>query len=404
MSFLDNYPGQNVSVLPATPIQNYPQQNFPQAQQGPDLTHLQDVFNQYMSNKQPQNANGLTEQILSNRFQPTSGDVGMSIANNAQSFLAPNMFQPTTPGQVMAQRYTSELSPYTQMLDAQNKAKSSTPSNVQEWQYYNSLSPGDQTRFLGMKRATQGVMIDQFGKMVPIEGAPNALGQVKFGEFSGEQNAKNTSDLQFKPQIAGGEAQQRQAAELNYAAPIAAQKKAGEDLGTKIGAYREDLSVLPQLQQAASELSQLGKTATYTVGGQLVNNAMRQSGAPVPQGAIDRAAYISKVDNQILPLLRRTFGAQFTKAEGDTLRSTLGNPDLSPPEKDAVLSSFIEQKQRTIQSLGAEINMGGAQVPQMNSSQLSVPVAGGLPPPPSPNQLPDAQSIVDELRRRGKVQ
>ena len=50
------------------------------------------------------------------------------------------------------------------------------------------------------------------------------------------------------------------------------------------------------------------------------------------------------IDNQVLPLLKATFGAAFTVSEGDKLSATLGDINLSPDEKDAALDAFIEQK------------------------------------------------------------
>jgi hypothetical protein len=65
------------------------------------------------------------------------------------------------------------------------------------------------------------------------------------------------------------------------------------------------------------------------------------------------------VDNQILPLLRETFGAQFTLQEGQSLKTTLGDPEKSPQEKRAVLEAFIEQKVRNIEALELQLRGGG---------------------------------------------
>ena len=109
-----------------------------------------------------------------------------------------------------------------------------------------------------------------------------------------------------------------------------------------------------------NELSDLGKKATFTKSGQAVNAARRQLGLGVNEGGIARADYISKIDNEILPLLRQTFGAQFTENEGKSLRATLGDPDVSPKEKDAVLRSFISAKIGAIESLSRKT---GQEVP-----------------------------------------
>jgi hypothetical protein len=113
-------------------------------------------------------------------------------------------------------------------------------------------------------------------------------------------------------------------------------------------------SKLPGLETVVSELDKLAETATYTGGGQLLDLGRKEIGMQPRQAAVDRANYISKVSNQILPLLRDTFGAQFTAREGDTLMATLGDPDKTPAEKQVVLKSFIEQKRRDIEALARQ--------------------------------------------------
>ena len=70
----------------------------------------------------------------------------------------------------------------------------------------------------------------------------------------------------------------------------------------------------------------------------------------VGEGATARVEYMKKVDNEVLPLLRQTFGAQFTLQEGRDLRTTLGDPDLSPAEKDAALIAFIDAQRAKIET------------------------------------------------------
>lgn len=158
------------------------------------------------------------------------------------------------------------------------------------------------------------------------------------------------------------EAKGRQAA--NYSpfiqAQIAGAKATGGERGKAMGeAYvsLEDMqSTMPRLEKVASELSELGKRATYTTAGKISDVARRELGLKVGEGAIARKEYISKVDNEILPLLRQTFGAAFTQKEGESLKATLGDPDASPEEKDAVLKSFIETKYGQIAGLQRRVN------------------------------------------------
>jgi hypothetical protein len=81
----------------------------------------------------------------------------------------------------------------------------------------------------------------------------------------------------------------------------------------------------------------------------------RQLGFGGTEGAQARQEYINTVRNVLFPQLRATFGAQFTAKEGEALIATLGDPDLSPEEKDASLRAFLDQKKQTIGSMQREL-------------------------------------------------
>lgn len=136
-------------------------------------------------------------------------------------------------------------------------------------------------------------------------------------------------------------------------------KAKGTELGTKAANLAENTAMLPQLEDTVSKLHDLGQKATYTVAGKSLNAVRRQVGLPVGEGATSRAEYIAMVDNQILPMLRQTFGAAFTQKEGESLKVTLGDPDKSPEEKDAVLRSFIETKKANIETEKRLMNQQG---------------------------------------------
>jgi hypothetical protein len=109
---------------------NAPPQAMPQAQpiagpqnvqMPPEVNHIMDVIGQYAQNKQTQQNNGgLVQDILSNRMQPGLQDASQATSQTAQSFLAPNLFKPQTADQAMAERYTNQLSPYTEGLGLAN--------------------------------------------------------------------------------------------------------------------------------------------------------------------------------------------------------------------------------------------------------------------------------------------
>lgn len=135
--------------------------------------------------------------------------------------------------------------------------------------------------------------------------------------------------------------------------------KIGEGEGEAAVSLESINSKMPGLEAVVEKLGTLSNKATYTLTGQGMNWGMRQLGFEPSEAAVARSDYISMVDNQVLPLLRDTFGAAFTQKEGETLRNTLGDPDKSPKEKKAVLKSFIEQKRRDVEALQRRVNGQG---------------------------------------------
>lgn len=133
-------------------------------------------------------------------------------------------------------------------------------------------------------------------------------------------------------------------------------------------------SKLPGLEGVVAQLDQLANDASYTMAGTLYDESRKQLGLPPRDAAVARAEYIAIVDNQVLPLLRDTFGAAFTQKEGETLRATLGNPNMSPPEKQALLKAFIDQKKRDLVALQAQ---AGAGAPQYGAEGAAPPAASG---------------------------
>ena len=141
-------------------------------------------------------------------------------------------------------------------------------------------------------------------------------------------------------------------------------KTLGKDQGEAAALYQSMTSKMPGLRQVVGQLDKLTEEATYTWAGRAWDEARKQFGMDPRAEAVARAQYTAIVDNQILPLLRDTFGAQFTVAEGESLRATLGDPNKSPAEKKAVLQAFVDQKERDIEALarrtGQQAPNGGA--------------------------------------------
>lgn len=128
---------------------------------------------------------------------------------------------------------------------------------------------------------------------------------------------------------------------------------------TEKGEVFTDLSrmnaALPGLKDTVNTLRELAPIATSTFGGRLFNAAVKESGFGTTKGATARAKFTAIVNNQVLPLLKPTFGAAFTVQEGETLKATLGDPNASPQEKMAQLDAFITQKIRDIETKEAQL-------------------------------------------------
>jgi hypothetical protein len=118
---------------------------------------------------------------------------------------------------------------------------------------------------------------------------------------------------------------------------------------------REMQRNLPGLMGVVDRLDALSGAATFSRVEVAADSARRALGQEVSAGGIARAEYIATVDNEILPLLRQTFGAAFTVEEGARLRATLGNEDGTPAERRATLNAFIQQKQAELESFGGSM-------------------------------------------------
>lgn len=195
---------------------------------------------------------------------------------------------------------------------------SSPPANVQEWEYYSQLPPDQQSQYLTMKRSNSPLNI---GTGFVTQDMANP------GQILGGPIAIENEQAAFDTQLGAGLGKQ-EAENITTAESVA--------------------SKMPGLRSVVDTLTSLADTATYTQSGQAMDAVKRELGLPVGQGAIDRASYIAIVDNQVLPLLRDTFGAAFTQKEGESLRATLGDPNKSPEEKKAILNAFIAQKERSV--------------------------------------------------------
>lgn len=145
-----------------------------------------------------------------------------------------------------------------------------------------------------------------------------------------------------------------------------------EKEATERGEVLTDLSraraALPGLTDAVSQLKELATISTSTIGGRLFDTASKELGFGSTKGGDARAKFIAIINNQVLPLLKPTFGGSFTVQEGEALKATMGDPDASPDEKIAQLEAFMNQKMRDIESKESQLSSIGA--PQIEQPVL----------------------------------
>ena len=159
---------------------------------------------------------------------------------------------------------------------------------------------------------------------------------------------------------------------LNWDARIKEKVKEAETKAKAKGEALTELdqmeAALPLLMESIGELRDLAEVATYTTGGKIWDTVVKESGFGSTEGATARAKFIAIVDNQVLPLLKPTFGAAFTVQEGESLKATMGDPDATPEAKMAQLDAFIAQKVRDIRSKKRQI---GEEVEEIDFSTMT---------------------------------
>jgi hypothetical protein len=187
------------------------------------------------------------------------------------------------------------------------------------------------------------------------------VAEQKGAEAAATEAAKLGSQLKFKPAI-------------NKAVKLA--EKAATEKGEVLTDLARMQAGLPGIKQAVSELVELSSIATSTLGGRAFDFAVKESGFGSTKGADARAKLIAIVDNQVLPLLRVTFGAAFTAKEGETLKDSLVNPNSSPSQKKEQLSAFLAQKERDIitkqSQLGIDPNASNEQELDITDPNLTI--------------------------------
>lgn len=203
-------------------------------------------------------------------------------------------------------------------------------------------------------------------------------------------------DPELTSQVAGSQAQITAAREeaklekeLELIPDIKSAIKTAEQDAISKGESLSDLNkakvALPGLVDMTDKLHKLSDVATYTKGGRLFDLAAKELGFGATKGATARAKMNALVKNEILPLLRITFGAAFTETEGDKLEATLMDINATPAEKKATLEAFINQQMQRIEQkergLGLEVTPREQRLREARETQAEA--VTGVPAPSS---------------------
>jgi hypothetical protein len=192
------------------------------------------------------------------------------------------------------------------------------------------LDPNTQTTNSVLTDISGGGVTPQ-GDLMPV----NKMGQTIQQK---REDDKNTADDEY-------DSQKKFKGAIAKAVELGKLQAADEDsLETKI-------ANMPLINEVVADLRKLAPIATSTFGGNVWNAVVKETGFGATKGKTAKTKYQSIISNQTLPLLKATFGAAFTAAEGQKLEATLGDPDASTDEKLAALDAFLDAQNSQIQAL-----------------------------------------------------
>lgn len=180
------------------------------------------------------------------------------------------------------------------------------------------------------------------GQATPRMDIGTARGTVGGLEKYGTEMGGMQAELEMKPRV---EMATKEAAEV------------GKNIGEARAEYADLSAAYPQLIDTTDRLSRLAQVATYSKAGRLSDAFKRQLGVEVGTPAEAAAEMATTIDVEVLPLLKPTFGAAFTVNEGEWLRNTMGNPDLSPEEKIKQIEARVRGWNNRVKTLENRLNV-----------------------------------------------
>ena len=168
-------------------------------------------------------------------------------------------------------------------------------------------------------------------------------------EATAQGTAEGKAKGEFKTAPLVAKAKSQIAAAVKLATAEAASR------GEALSDLRKAEAGLPGIKEVVGKLRELSSIATHTITGKAFNFLAKEFGFGATKGGTARAAYQATIDNQVLPLLKQTFGAAMTEGEGLRLTATLGDVEAPPEVKQAQLDAFLASQKRQIEILNREV-------------------------------------------------
>lgn len=184
-----------------------------------------------------------------------------------------------------------------------------------------------------------GQAAQQYESIDPVKQEELAMKQAEYDKFRLEQEEKARRAALMSPK------------EMAKLSPYEL-KREEEQAKVDVKARKEwqDLEAgFPSLQSGMKDIEELAKAATFTEAGKVSDYVTRQFGGET-YGAQARDLLEAKINQEILPNLKATFGTQLSDKEYDRLRSTLGDPDSPPETKIKVIQSYVQRAKRNLQT------------------------------------------------------
>jgi hypothetical protein len=172
------------------------------------------------------------------------------------------------------------------------------------------------------------------------ENLANSIADSERLKAQAKEEGKSAAQLRFKPLIQSA---------------IATATKEAESRGESLSKLGRLNAALPGLQEVTSQLRELSEISTSTMGGRFFDKMVQETGFGSTKGGTARSKLISIVNNQVLPLLKETFGGAMSEKEGERLIATMGDPDATHDSRMGALDAFIAQKAREIQGINREL-------------------------------------------------